>query len=113
MALLHRMADLEDAGDLSPEELVWVEATEGDITQSDEDMVAEILCGAAVLETRPGEDAAVMAELWRQAGQMRTRDRGGVGRCYRAPPTAASAAELVEEEMVRRVGARGRAADAG
>jgi hypothetical protein len=42
--------------------------TKGDITQSDEDMAAEILHGTTVLETRPGEDAVVVIELRRQAG---------------------------------------------
>jgi hypothetical protein len=73
MALLHRMADLEDAGDLSPEELAWVEATEGDITQSAEDMAAEILRGAAVQEMRHGR----MRRWWRSCG-------GRPGRCARA-----------------------------
>jgi hypothetical protein len=76
-------------------------------------MEAEILRGTAVLETRHGEDAAVVAELRRQASQMHACGRGEAGRCCHTPPAATSAAELVEEEMVRRVGARGRAADVG
>ena len=82
MTLLRKVADLDGAGQaLCPEELAWLQGLEEDTVRTEKEMasMAEgILRGAAVLDTRPGEDqAAVVAELQRQAVQCRTRRMRG------------------------------------
>lgn len=78
MTLLCKVADLDAAGQaLCPEELAWLERLEGDTIQTEKEMASmaeDILRGAAVLDTRLGKDqAAVVAELRRQAAQCRAR----------------------------------------
>jgi len=102
MTLLRKVADLDGAGQaLCPEELAWLQGLEEDTVRTEKEMasMAEgILRGAAVLDTRPGEDqAAVAAELRRQAVQCRARAADA--------RQVAAAARCLREKETRRMAA--------
>ena len=102
MTLLRKVADLDGAGQaLCPEELAWLQCLEEDMIRTEKEMASmaeDILRGAEVLDTLPGEDqAAVVAELRRQAAQFGARAADA--------RQVAAAARYLREKETRRMAA--------